>query len=178
MNKILKLFYIFFKIGAFTFGGGYAMLPLIEEEIVHKNKWVDNEEFLNAIALAQSIPGVLAVNTATYIGYRISGLPGAIMATLGAVLPSFFIILIIVKYFIAYMKEPSVEKVFNGIRPAVAALIIAAAYKLKKGVPSNGFSYVIILLSFIFVALLGVHPILIIISSGILGYYLYRRYSL
>lgn len=175
MKKLFKLFIIFFKIGAFTFGGGYAMIPLIEEEIVRVNKWVDQDEFLNAIALAQSIPGILAVNTATYIGYKIYGLPGAIVATLGAVIPSFFIILIIVMHFTETMKKPEVQKVFMGIRPAVVALILTAVFKLKKGIPRNTFTYVLILGSFLLVAILGVHPIFIIVLSGVLGYFTYRR---
>ncbi|SUY54661.1 chromate transport protein [Clostridium tetani] len=98
MKKLLTMFWSFFKIGAFTFGGGYAMVPLIEVEVVDKKKWIDKEEFLDTLVIAQSFPGALAVNTSIFIGYRIGGAVGAIMALLGTVLPSFFIIIFIASF--------------------------------------------------------------------------------
>lgn len=174
MKELIRLFFIFLKIGAFTFGGGYAMIPLIEEEIVNKNDWIEEEEFLDIIALAQSIPGALAVNTATYIGYRTFGIKGAIVACLGAVLPSFFIILIIAKFLINSIKKEVLESIFKGIRPAVVSLILVAVFKLKKGVKKNTFSYTVIAATILLVAFLNVNPIFIIIMSGGLGYFLYK----
>lgn len=174
MKKLSKLFYIFFKIGAFTFGGGYAMIPLIEEEIVNKNKWIEEEEFLDVIALAQSIPGALAINTATYIGYKIFGFWGAIIACLGAALPSFFIILAIAKFLSTSTERTFLEKIFKGIRPAVVSLILVAVFKLKKGVKRNTFTYFVLISTIILVAGFKVHPILIIIIFGTLGYFLYK----
>ncbi|WP_432663424.1 chromate transporter [Wukongibacter baidiensis] len=174
MKKLWKLFFIFFKIGAFTFGGGYAMIPLIEDEIVEKNKLIKEEEFLDIIALSQSIPGALAINTATYIGYRTYGISGAIMACLGAALPSFFIILIIAKYLTQSIEKELLERIFKGIRPAVVSLILVAVFKLKKGVKKNAFSYVVLVVTVLLVTLLKVHPILIIVTCGTLGYFLYK----
>lgn len=174
MKELTKLFLIFFKIGAFTFGGGYAMIPLIEEEIVNKNKWIEEEEFLDIIALAQSIPGALAVNTAVYIGYRKFGFRGAITACLGAVLPSFFIILVIAKFLIGSINKEIMEQIFKGIRPAVVALILVAVVKLRKGVKKTAFSYVVVIATVLLITVFKVHPIFIIITSGALGYFLYK----
>ncbi|WP_432408213.1 chromate transporter [Wukongibacter sp. M2B1] len=174
MKKLLKLFFIFFKIGAFTFGGGYAMIPLIEDEIVQKNQLIKEEEFLDIIALSQSIPGALAINTATYIGYRTYGFSGAVMACLGAALPSFFIILIIAKYLTQSIDKDLLERIFKGIRPAVVSLILVAVFKLKKGVKKNTFSYFVLIATVLLVTVFKVHPILIIITCGILGYLLYK----
>lgn len=115
---LLKMFLTFFKIGAFTFGGGYAMIPIIQEEIVNKRKWIDENEFLDAIAVAQGSPGPVAVNTSIYVGYRVGGLAGALMCLLGTILPSFFIILVVAKFFYQYRNNPILDKVFLGIRPA------------------------------------------------------------
>ncbi|SHK11997.1 chromate transporter [Paramaledivibacter caminithermalis] len=175
MKELIKLFLIFFRIGAFTFGGGYAMIPLIEEEIVNKNQWIEEEEFLDIIALAQSIPGALAVNTAAYIGYRKFGFLGAVTACLGAVLPSFFIILIIAKFLIGTMDKRLIEKIFKGIRPAVVSLILVAFFKLKKGVNKTAFSYVVVTATILLVTVFKVHPIFIIIMSGIFGYLCFQK---
>lgn len=175
MKELIKLFTIFFKIGAFTFGGGYAMIPLIQEEIVNKNEWIEEEEFLDIIALAQSIPGALAINTAAYIGYKKFGLRGAVIACLGAVLPSFFIILFIAKFLIGSINKDLMEKIFKGIRPAVVSLILVAVIKLKKGVKKTTFSYVVVIATVILITVFKVHPIFIIIASGSLGYFLYQE---
>jgi len=178
MKELFKLFRIFFKIGAFTFGGGYAMIPLIEEEVVKKNKWIEEDEFLDIIALAQSIPGALAVNSSTYIGYRIFGLKGAIIACLGAVIPSFFIILVIAKFLINSIDKKIMERIFDGIRPAVVSLIIVAVFKLKKGVKKSLFTYIVVILTVILVVVFKIHPIPILIISGVIGYYLYKGVDL
>lgn len=174
MTKLIRLFLIFLKIGAFTLGGGYAMIPLIEEEVVHINKWIKQEEFIDIIALAQSIPGVLAVNTATYVGYKISGIKGSIFASLGAILPSFFIMIAIAKYLVTYFNNDGVIAIFKGIRPAVVSLIVAAVFRLRKGIPRNLFSLSLLIASFILVGILNVHPILVIITFGFLGYFVYK----
>lgn len=121
----LQLLLTYVKIGTFTLGGGYAMLPLIKREVVDNNHWIDEEEFLNMIALAQAAPGLIAVNSAIFIGWRCGGWRGVIGAVLGAVLPSFLIILVIAMLFSEWKDHPSVEAVFKGIRPAVVALIAA-----------------------------------------------------
>ena len=127
-----QLFYTYLKIGTFTLGGGYAMLPLIQREVVDNKHWIDEEEFLNMIALAQAAPGLIAVNSAIFIGWRIAGWRGVAGAVLGAVLPSFLIILAIAMVFSDWKELPAVEAAFKGIRPAVVALIAAPLFKMAK----------------------------------------------
>ena len=132
-----QLFYTYLKIGTFTLGGGYAMLPLIQREVVDRKGWIDEEEFLNMIALAQAAPGLIAVNSAIFIGWRIGGWRGVCGAVLGAVLPSFVIILAIAMVFSEWKELPAVEAVFKGIRPAVVALIAAPLVKLTRSALKN-----------------------------------------
>lgn len=127
-----QLFYTYLKIGTFTLGGGYVMLPLIQREVVDRKKWLDEEEFLNMIALAQAAPGLIAVNSAIFLGWRIGGWKGVCGAVLGAVLPSFLIILAIAMVFQDWKDQPAVEAVFKGIRPAVVALIAAPLFKMAR----------------------------------------------
>ncbi len=126
----LQLFWTFLKIGTFTLGGGYAMIPLVEREVVDTRHWISREEFLNMLALAQSAPGIIAVNTAIFVGYAIRGWRGVVCTVLGAVLPSFCIILLIAAVFTRYKDLPAVEAVMKGVRPAVVALIVAPLYKM------------------------------------------------
>ena len=128
----LQLFWTYLKIGTFTIGGGYVMLSMIEREIVDRKGWIDREEFMNMIALAQAAPGLIAVNSAIFIGWRIGGWRGVIATVLGAVLPSFFIILAIAMLFQDYKDYPAIEAIFKGIRPAVVALIAAPLCKMAK----------------------------------------------
>ena len=125
-------FRTFFKIGAVTFGGGYAMIPIIETEVVEKHKWVNKEELLDLIAIAQSTPGVFAVNISTFIGYKLRGTKGAICATVGSALPSFIIILLIAMFFHQFQDNKIIASIFNGIRPAVVALIAVPTFNLAK----------------------------------------------
>ena len=127
-----QLFYTFLKIGTFTLGGGYAMIPLIQAEVVDRRRWIDEQEFLNMLALAQSAPGIIAVNTAIFIGYSIKGWRGLICTLLGAVLPSFCIILLIATVFTRFKDSPQVEAVMKGVRPAVVALIVAPLYRMAR----------------------------------------------
>jgi chromate transporter len=132
-----QLFYTYLKIGTFTLGGGYAMLPLIQREVVDRKGWIDEEEFLNMIALAQAAPGLIAVNSAIFIGWRVGGWKGVAGAVLGAVLPSFVIILAIAMVFQDWKELPAVEAAFKGIRPAVVALIAAPLFKIAKSALKN-----------------------------------------
>lgn len=127
-----ELFFTFFKIGAFTFGGGYAMIPLIEKQVVEKKGWLSQEEFLNVIAVAESTPGPIAVNVATYVGNRHSKLFGGIFATLGVILPSFLIIFIIASFLWSYRDNAIIIRAFKGIRIAVCVLIINAWWKMTE----------------------------------------------
>ena len=138
MRKSLNLFWSFFKVGVFTFGGGYAMVPLIEKELVDRRAWIDREEFLDLLTLAQTSPGPLALNTAVFVGYKIDRYRGAFSSVLGVVVPSFVIILLVALFFVSFEHEPVVEAVFKGMRPAVVALILAPIIHLSKG---HGVSY-------------------------------------
>lgn len=131
-NLFLQLFWTYLKIGTFTIGGGYAMLPLIEREVVERHRWIDAQEFVNMIALAQAAPGLIAVNSAIFIGWKIYGWRGIVATVLGAVLPSFIIILLIAMLFKEIQHNPTVEAIFKGVRPAVVALIAAAVIKMAK----------------------------------------------
>ena len=164
------LFKTFVKIGAFTLGGGYAMIPIIEAEVVDRHKWIDKDEFLDLIAIAQSCPGVFAVNISIFIGYKLRGVGGAICTAMGASLPSFLIILLIAMFFHSFMEVPWIAAMFNGIRPAVVALIAVPTFNLAK---SAGISLVncwIPIISALLIWAIGVNPIFIIIAAGIGGY--------
>ena len=130
---LFKLFITFFKIGLFTFGGGYAMIPLIEREVIEKKRWIEKRDFLDMLVLAQSAPGPIAVNTAVFVGYKTAGVMGAIMATLGTVLPSFIIILLLALFFAEVRENRYVDAAFRAMRPAVVALIVAPLMGLVKG---------------------------------------------
>lgn len=160
----------FFKIGAFTLGGGYAMIPMIEAEVVDKQRWIEKEEFIDLIAIAQSCPGVFAINTSIFIGYKLKKMRGALCASLGTALPSFLIILLIAIFFHRFMEISWIEAMFRGIRPAVVALIAVPTFNMAK---SAGISLVncwIPIGSAVLIWLVGVNPIFIIIAAGIGGY--------
>lgn len=166
MRRMFELFWAFFKIGAFTIGGGYAMLPLIQREVVEKNKWLTTEEFVDILAIAEVTPGPVAVNTSTYVGYKVAGFKGAIFCTLGTILPSFTIILLIVKFFWSFRQNPMIEKVFLGIRPAVAALIFSAVYKLGKNMKFNTSMVIGSLLTVLAIMIFDISPIIIILVAA------------
>jgi len=169
-QRWITLFKTFVKIGAFTLGGGYAMIPIIEAEVVDRHKWIDKDEFLDLIAIAQSCPGVFAVNISIFIGYKLRGVRGAICTAMGASLPSFLIILLIAMFFHSFMNVPWIAAMFNGIRPAVVALIAVPTFNLAK---SAGISLVncwIPIISALLIWAIGVNPIFIIIAAGIGGY--------
>ncbi len=132
MKKPLELFLTFFQIGAFTLGGGYAMLSIVEQAVVDKKKWIPEDEFWDMIAVVQSLPGVFAVNTALYVGHNVAGKRGAFAAMLGAIIPSITIILLLATVFREYRDQPVVERVFKGIRPCVVALILAPSLRMIK----------------------------------------------
>lgn len=142
-NASLTLFSTFFRIGLFTFGGGYAMIPLIEKEIVKKHGWIDQQTMLDMIIVAESTPGVIAVNMATFVGYRVAKLPGAILATLGVVLPSFLIILLISGFITQYKNYTLLNNAFKGIRVAVGVLICSIALNLTKQMEKKALNYCI-----------------------------------
>lgn len=177
MNQYWELFKIFFRIGAFTIGGGYAMVPLIEDEIVAKRKWIKSEDFLDLLAIAQSSPGILAINIAIFVGYRLKGMKGSLVTSLGAILPSFLMILAIALFFQQFKDNVYVEKIFKGIRPAVVALIAAPTFKLGKSAKINRYTIWIPVISALLIWLLGFSPIWIIIAAGVGGFVYGRFYN-
>ncbi len=166
----LEMFTTFFKIGIFTLGGGYAMIPLIEEEVVNRHKWVSKDEMLDLIAIAQSCPGVFAINIATFVGYKLNKTRGAIATTIGTALPSFLIILLIAIFFHQFEDNKIVAAMFKGIRPAVVALIAVPTFNLAKRAQLNKWTVWIPIVSALAIWLLGVSPIWVIICAGIGGF--------
>ena len=175
MNIYWESFKTFFKIGIFTLGGGYAMIPLIEEEVVNKHRWVEKEEMLDLIAIAQSCPGVFAINIAIFIGYKLRKTRGAIATSLGTALPSFLIILAIAMFFSQFKDNPVVAAIFRGIRPAVVALIAVPTFRLGQRAQLGWTTIWIPIVCALAIWALGVSPIYIIIMAGIAGY-LYGMY--
>ena len=167
---LLQLYTAFFKIGLFTFGGGYAMLPMLEKECVDKYGWTTREELLDVFALAQCTPGVIAVNTATFLGKKQGGLPGAICATLGIISPSLIIISLIAALLQNFADIPAVQHALAGVRVAVTALIFASVIKLAKGALKNWLSAVIAVVAFLLVALFGTSPVAIVVGAALAGY--------
>jgi len=170
----LKMFIAFFKIGAFTFGGGYAMIPLIQAEVVDKNGWLTDEEFIDTIAIAQSAPGAIAVNSSVFVGYKIKKTVGALTCMFAVILPPFFVILFIATFFDKFKNNEIMEKVFLGIRPAVVGLIASAVYKIGKSMNLNKEALIIPALTLGLVVILGVSPVVIILSSGIGGVVVFK----
>lgn len=168
-NLYLKLFISFFKIGAFTFGGGWAMIPLIEREVADKQNWIKREDFVDALAIAQSLPGVLAVNISILIGNKLRGLKGCLMATLGTILPSFLIILAIAIWFVQTYDNPVVERIFKGIRPAVVALIVSPVFSTAKTARINIKTVIIPIIVALSIWLGGVSPIWFVLLGAIGG---------
>ena len=179
-NILLQLFIAFFKIGAFTFGGGWAMISIIEKEIVEKKHWVTKEEFLDLLAVAQSIPGILAVNMAVAVGDKIYGRRGAIISALGTIIPSFAMILFIAIFLTPDMikNNDTLNNIFRGIRPAVVALIIAPVFKTAKvakiGWKTIAIPIVVALLIWSKLPYIS-NPIIFIVLGGIGGYLWLRR---
>jgi chromate transporter len=169
-----RLFLTFFKIGAFTLGGGYAMIPIIESEVVKKNKWIDAMTFTDLIAVAQTCPGVFAANISIFIGYKLRKTKGAIVTCLGTCLPSFLIILIIAMFFHRFIDIPWIAAMFRGIRPAVVALIAVPTFNMARRTGINLRNAWIPIVSALLIWLCGVNPIWIIIAAG-LGGYLYGK---
>lgn len=169
IKKIITLFTTFFKIGAFTFGGGYAMIPLIQSEVTDKRKWITEKEILDVIAIAESTPGPIAVNSATFIGYKIAGFWGSFMATLGVVLPSYVIILVISFLLRNFAEIKYVKYAFFGIRAGVLALVVKALWSMYKQCPKNLISYIIMALAFAMVVFFDVNVLLVIIGAAVFG---------
>ena len=167
--KTLSLFLTFMKIGLFTFGGGYAMIPLIQRETVENKKWISSEDILEIVAIAESTPGPIAINAATFIGWRVAGFGGALAATVGVVLPSFAIITAISFVLSAFQDIPWIRYAFNGIRAGVLALIVKALWSMYKQSPKGIFAYLIMLGAFAVTAFLPVNVVFVILFCAAAG---------
>ena len=164
-----ELFFTFFRIGAFTFGGGYAMIPLIQREAAERRGWIDEAELLDVVAVAESTPGPIAVNAATYVGWRVGGFAGALLATLGVILPSFFIILFLSAALGRFAAVRAVRYAFLGVKAGVLALILRAAVRLYRQCPKDALSCVLMGASFALCALLDVPVIAVLIGCALIG---------
>lgn len=173
--RLLSLFYVFAKIGLFTLGGGYAMLPLMERELVEKRAWLNRREFLDTVAVAQAAPGIMAINVAILAGYKRARVWGSFWAALGAALPSFIIILLIAVFFRTYQENPLVIRLFKGVRPAVVALIAVPVFRLAR-VAHIGRKTVWVPVAVALAVWLGhVSPVYIVVAAGACGYVLAVR---
>lgn len=173
MKFYLQLFWSFFKIGAFTFGGGYAMIPLIQKEVVNRKKWLAEGEFIDMLAIAQSVPGPISLNTAVFVGNKVKGKKGSLVTSLGIILPSFIVILLIAIVFTEFKNNPGVERVFKGIRPAVVALIAAPLWNMGKTAGITWQTLWIPVIATLLIWLLGLSPVYVVIIAiaGGIGYY-------
>lgn len=168
-RELFSMFLSFFKIGAFTIGGGYAMLPLMEQEFVQHRKWVDPVEMVDVFAVAQSLPGVIAINASIYIGYKVDRIRGALVAALGVILPSFLVILGIAAVLFQFQENPWVQKAFAGVRAGVTALILLAGIKLGKAVLKNRTAWFIGMGAFLLLVVFRVQAVVVILASGLVG---------
>lgn len=177
MKFLLQLFTAFFKIGLFTIGGGLAMLPLIQKAVVEEHQWMEDKEMIDCIAICQSLPGVVAINSATYIGYKKKGIVGAIFASAGVILPSFIIIILAVLFLGQIGDNRYVNGAFTSIKAASCALILFAAYKLGKQILKDKFTWVVAVLCFIMTGLFRITAIWAIVFGAVAGLslFLYKR---
>ncbi len=168
--KVLQLFFVFFKIGAFTFGGGYAMIPFIQKETVENKKWLSDDDILEIVAIAESTPGPIAINSATFVGYRVCGFWGSFFATLGVVLPSFLIILAISFVLTAFQEIRAVQYAFFGIRAGVVALLLKAILTMNKKCKKDLVSYIVIIAAFVLTVFFNVPVLAVIIGCAVFGF--------
>ena len=169
LKKLFQVFWSFFKIGAFTFGGGYAMIPLIQNEAVEKRGWVTDDDILEIIAIAESTPGPIAINSATFVGYRAAGILGSMFATIGVVLPSFVIILLISFVLKQFQDIKAVQYAFQGIRAGVLALLCKSLWTMYKKSPKGWAAYIVMAAAFVLTAIVDVNVIFVVIGCALFG---------
>ena len=169
-TSLLSMFFTFAKIGAFTLGGGYAMVPIMEKEIVDRKGWLTREEFMDILIVAQSTPGLFAINMASHIGNKARGVLGGVIGSLGVALPSIVVILLIAMFFRTFKDNIYIEKIFMGIRPAVVALIAAPCFSMARTAKISIYNLWIPVVACILITAFGVSPIWIILVAGLAGY--------
>ena len=177
MRFYFQLFWSFFKIGAFTLGGGYAMIPLIEQEIVGRRRWISSDEFSETLTLAQSAPGPISINSAVFVGYKTRGMKGVLVTVLGTIIPPFVVILIVAMFFHDIRDNEIIERIFSGLRPAVVALIAVSAVNMLKKKKFAWNVVVIVVVAAVAISVLNISPIYVIIIAGGGGivYFLIRK---
>ena len=168
--SLLGMFFTFAKIGLFTLGGGYAMVPIMEKEIVDRKGWLTHEEFMDILIVAQSTPGLFAINMASHIGNKARGVLGGVIGSLGVALPSIVVILLIAMFFRTFKDNIYIEKIFMGIRPAVVALIAAPCFSMARTAKISIYNLWIPVVACILITAFGVSPIWIILVAGLAGY--------
>ncbi|SER34880.1 chromate transporter [Gracilibacillus ureilyticus] len=162
---LLQVFFSFFKISPITFGGGYAMIPMIEKEVIEKRKWMEMKDLSEIFALAQSVPGAIAVNSATFIGYRLGGVSGSLAALIGILIPNFIIVVLLSILFVLVKDNPAVAAAFTGIRPAIVALIVYAAYRIGRTAIYDKTTLIIGIVTVGLLLILKIHPVIIIFAG-------------
>lgn len=175
VKMIWRIFYTFFFISPATFGGGYAMIPLLEKAVIERNQWMKKEDITDVLAIAQTVPGSIAVNAATFIGYRLAGVIGAIAATIGMITPTFIIILVLASLFLEFQHYPIVQAAFLGIRPAIVALIFFAAVKTGKTAISDKTTGLAAALTVVVLLFTPVHPMFVILIGAFAGIALTKK---
>ena len=175
MRELWDLFVVFARIGGFTFGGGYAMQPMLEKEVVNGRHWADEEELMDYYAIGQCTPGIIAINTATFIGYKIRGIPGAIAATLGVIAPSLVIITIIAAFITNFMELQLVKSAFAGVRACVCVLVFTAVVKLTKKALADRAAIALFLIVLALSLFTGVSPVILVVAAGAAGIFLKRK---
>lgn len=168
-TSLLKIYITFFKLGSISFGGGYAMVPLIEREVVTRNQWVEQEQIIDIFAVAGCLPGAIGLNASALVGYHIANIRGALAAILGSLCPSIIIVLTLSILFARFSTYPAVQAAFYGIRPAVIALIVFAAYKMGRTAIKDGIGMGIAILAFGGMVYGDLHPMLLIAVGGLIG---------
>ncbi|WP_282199946.1 chromate transporter [Collibacillus ludicampi] len=170
-----KIFVMFLKVSPITFGGGYAMIPLLEKAVTEQKHWLNREEIIDVLAVSQIVPGSVAVNAATFIGYKLAGTSGALSATLGIITPTFLIVVLLAALFLGYQQNPIIQAAFLGIRPAVVALILFAAFKMGKSAILDKTTTVLAVASLIIFWLVPVNPLVILLLGGATGILIKRN---
>ncbi len=170
LKLLAQIFITFFKIGPATFGGGYAMIPLIEREVVDKRKWIETKDITDIFAVAESIPGAIGINSATFIGYRLAGVLGAVVAMAGIMLPTFCIVVLLSLFFLQVQDNPKVEAAFISIRATIVALITYAAIKIGKTAAVDKTTIALIAITVAAMWFMHIHPIALVIGGGVVGF--------
>jgi chromate transporter len=169
MNVLIELFWVFFKLGAFTVGGGIAMLPLLQNSLIYEKKWFTEEEFVDAVAVCQGLPGVIAVNMATYVGYKKKGLAGSVVSTFAVVTPSFLTILIIARFLTAISDNPYVQGAMAGFRVAALGLVVVAVIQLAPKVIKDKWTAAAAVLAFVLIAVFDINTAYVILLFIVIG---------